>query len=89
MSTGERKIYKYYINYNVIQASKNGKTKHPQEEMKDLADQLGCEITHCSPVIIADCWLFRLKANNPWLVQAFPPEYIKVLGWSEPDEEEL
>ena len=57
--------------YDVIGAYMKGIKDHPQEQMK----KLGYEVIKSEPVIIADCWWFRVK--NKFRIK---PSYLRDMG---------
>lgn len=64
--------------YDIIQASMDGATLHPQDQMKAL----GFEVEYAVPQSFGDCWWFLVKDYDFEL-----PSYLKELGWPASDFE--
>jgi hypothetical protein len=67
----EESMKNYNYRYDVIGAYFDGVKEHPQTQMK----KLGYEIIKSEPVLIADCWWFRVsnKIKNT-------PIYLSKMG---------
>ena len=75
----DNKYCVYYIRFDMRGAYEDGKTEHPQVELKKLQEQLGFNVLYSEPVSIADCWLFLIESDDAWLTKKFP-SWIDVLG---------
>jgi len=66
--------WKYQVHYDIRGAQEEGVTSHPQVDMLHILDMSGAKfrILESEPVSIADCWLFLIKADTPWLGKHFP-----------------
>ena len=60
----DNKYCVYYIRLDMRGAYEDGKTEHPQVELKKLQEQLGFNVLYSEPVSIADCWLFLIESDD-------------------------
>jgi hypothetical protein len=68
-------VYRYQLHYDMYKSS-----LHPHKHMLELAKELGFEILKAEPVSIADCWIFLIESETPWLTKKFP-DCITVQGY--------
>ena len=68
--------YRYQLHYSLY----NELGKHPHEHMIELSKEFNFKILKKEPVSIADCWIFVIETDDPWLTKKFP-DCITVQGY--------
>jgi len=60
-------VYRCQFHYSMYESA-----RHPHEHMLELAKEFGFKLLHAEPVSIADCWIFIIESEDPWVFKKLP-----------------